>query len=80
MDKISLCVDERNGDENTFKKEQTLEFRGEKIASFKIPDNGDERKGSIGTDFILYRTAEANLLLFIEHWSRRPGGENSRKF
>lgn len=80
MERISLRVDERNGDEDAVKDEQVLEFSGEEIASFKVPQNGKERKGSLGTDFTLYRTVEDNFLLFVEHWSRRPGGENSRKF
>lgn len=81
MEKLDVEVDGRSGEALFAGDERSrLKFQGWKIASFKVPYDGEERLGSIGIDFDLYLTNEGRLLLLVENWSRRPGGRNYRIF
>ena len=77
MERSDVCFDRKNGERcNIEPGRPGLKLSDEKIASFKVPNDGEERFGSIGIDFDLYLTDEGSLLLIVENWSRRKGGRN----
>lgn len=78
MEKICLLEARKNSEPSETAEDRG--FYGEKIAVARMPHDGKKRKGSIGTDFRLYKTADGKLLLVVENWSRRPGGKNYKIF
>ncbi len=81
MQDISVEVEKKNGEpEGLENRRHRINFSGWKIVCFKIPNEGQERVGSVGIDFDLYLTSGGCLLLIVENWSRRPAGSNFRVF
>lgn len=77
MERISARCDSSNNDgRNRENGSPRLKLAGEKLASFKIPGGRAGRYASIGIDFNLYLAGDGRLMLFVENWSRRPGGRN----
>ena len=71
-----IPVNGRNGESAEGENSRLLTFTGSRIAEFRLPYGGKERRGSIGIDFTLYQSRGDGFILVIENWSRRPGGRN----
>ncbi len=80
MERVAVTVNRKNGEAAGEEAARTLTFTGERIASFSLPYDGEERRGSMGMDFKLYRSLEHGFILTIESWSRRKEGKNLTVF